>query len=247
VANVGNTGPASILAVIQDQVAQGVTLSTVGFGMGNYNDILMEQLANDGDGNYAYVDTLDEARRVFVENLTGTLQVIAKDAKIQIDFKPEVVRSYRLLGYENREVADADFRNNQVDAGEVGAGHTVTALYELKLHDSVQLAETDPALTTYIRYQDIDQGEIVELSKTFAPADFLANIDQTSANFRLITAVAEYAEILRGSYWAKGSNLAEVQALALSAEDAFANNDEVAEFLGLLEQANQLMVEQSQP
>jgi Ca-activated chloride channel family protein len=247
VANVGNTGPASILATIRDQVAQGVTLSTVGFGMGNYNDILMEQLANDGNGNYAYVDTLDEARRVFVENLTGTLQVIAKDAKIQVDFNPEVVRSYRLLGYENRDVADADFRNDRVDAGEVGAGHTVTALYEIKFQDGAKMAETATALTTHIRYQDIDQGEVVEVSETFTPADFLADVDQTSDSFRLITAVAEYAEILRGSYWAKDSNLADVQAMAASAEDAFANNAEVAEFLALLEQAGQLMAEQSQP
>lgn len=247
VANVGNTGPASILTTIQDQVAQGVTLSTVGFGMGNYNDILMEQLANDGNGNYSYVDTLEEARRIFVENLTGTLQVIAKDAKIQVDFNPEIVRSYRLLGYENRDVADSDFRNDRVDAGEVGAGHTVTALYEIKFHDGVEMAETATALTTHIRYQDIDQGEVVEVSETFAPAGFLADIDETSASFRLITAVAEYAEILRGSYWAKESSLADVQAMAASAEDTFANNDEVSEFLALLEQASQLMAEQNQP
>src|SRR5581483_1841325 len=89
--------------------------------------------ADDGNGNYAYVDTLDAARRVFVENLTGTLQVIAKDAKVQVDFNPAVVSSYRLIGYENRAVADADFRNDKVDAGEVGAGHSVTALYEVTL------------------------------------------------------------------------------------------------------------------
>ena len=114
---------------------EGVTLTTVGFGMGNYNDVLMEQLANDGNGTYHYVDTLAEARRLFVENLTGTLQYIAQDAKIQVEFDAETVRSYRLLGYENRDVADEDFRNDEVDAGEVGAGHTVTALYEIKIND----------------------------------------------------------------------------------------------------------------
>ena len=103
--------------------------------MGNYNDILMEQLANDGDGNYAYVDTIGQAQRVFVENLTGMLQVIAKDAKVQVEFNPEVVSRYRLIGYENRRVADQDFRVDTVDAGEVGAGHAVTALHELKLHE----------------------------------------------------------------------------------------------------------------
>jgi Ca-activated chloride channel family protein len=169
--------------------------------------------------------------------------VIAKDAKIQVDFDPEVVRSYRLLGYENREVADTDFRNDRVDAGEVGAGHTVTALYELKFHEGASMDESGSALAVYIRYQDMDQGEIVEVSETFALADFLANIEQSSAEFRLIAAVAEYAEILRGSYWAKDSNLADAQTLALSAETAFANNDQVAEFLALLEQANQLMTD----
>ena len=109
VANVGDTGPDSILKLIKNQVEEGVTLSTVGFGMGNYNDILMEQLANDGNGAYAYVDTLKEAERIFVENLTGTLQVIALDSKVQVDFNPGVVSRYRLLGYENRRVDDEDF------------------------------------------------------------------------------------------------------------------------------------------
>ena len=109
VANVGQTGPEEILKEIRAHVKRGVTLSTVGFGMGNYNDILMEKLANAGNGNYAYVDTLSEARRIFVEDLTGTLQVIAKDAKIQVDFNPEVVSRFRLLGYENRFLENHQF------------------------------------------------------------------------------------------------------------------------------------------
>ncbi len=246
VANVGRTGPESILQVIRDQVAQGITLSTVGVGMGNYNDVLMEQLADNGNGNYAYVDTMDEARRIFVENLTGTLQVIAKDAKIQVDFNPEFVRSYRLLGYENRAVADNDFRNDQVDAGEVGAGHSVTALYEIKFHDTVQVAnQTKPTLTVYIRYQDIESGQIVETAQPFAPSDFSATVNQTSSSFRLVAAIAEYAEILRGSYWAQDSTLDAVRALALSAEPAFSNNNQVLEFMPLLNQASQIMADQS--
>ncbi|MDQ2998529.1 MAG: von Willebrand factor type A domain-containing protein, partial [Chloroflexota bacterium] len=118
-ANVGATGPDAILQTIHDQSAQGVLLSTVGFGMGDYNDPMLERLADTGNGNYAYVDTLDAARRIFVQNLTGTLQVIAKDAKVQVEFNPAVVASYRLIGYDNRAVADADFRNDTVDAGEV--------------------------------------------------------------------------------------------------------------------------------
>ena len=122
VGNVGNTSADSILREVRSQVDRGVTLTTVGFGMGNYNDVLMEQLANDGNGSYHYVDDISEAQRIFVENLTGTLQTIAKDAKVQVDFNPEVVSRYRLLGYENRRVDDQDFRDDTVDAGEVGAG-----------------------------------------------------------------------------------------------------------------------------
>ena len=236
VANVGKTGPESILSVIRDQVAQGVTLSTVGVGMGNYNDILMEQLANDGNGNYAYVDTLDEAHRIFVENLTGTLQVIAKDAKIQIDFNREVVRSYRLLGYENRAVADQDFRNDRVDAGEVGAGHSVTALYELKFHDE-DAALADLALITYIRYQDVDSGQIVEVAKPFMRGNFRSDLAETSAEYRFTAAVAEYAEILRGSYWAQESSFGDVQSLTLSAVQDLGYDNDVIEFMGLLNDA----------
>ena len=135
VANVGQTGSDAILKELRTYVKEGVTLTTVGFGMGNYNDILMERLANDGNGSYAYVDTLNEAKRVFVENLTGTLQVIAKDAKIQVEFNPETVSRFRLVGYENRRLAHEDFRDDTADAGEVGAGHSVTALYEIKIHE----------------------------------------------------------------------------------------------------------------
>ena len=130
--------PDAILREIKEYAGRDITLSTVGVGMGNYNDVLLEQLADKGNGNYAYVDTLEQAHRVFVENLTGMLQVIAKDAKVQVDFNPAVVSRYRLIGYENRDVADQDFRNDTVDAGEVGAGHNVTALYEVKFKDEVR-------------------------------------------------------------------------------------------------------------
>ncbi|MCB0048392.1 MAG: DUF3520 domain-containing protein, partial [Caldilinea sp.] len=133
VANVGVTGPGEILDVIKRHANEGITLTTVGLGMGNYNDTLMEQLADDGDGFYAYVDSMKEAERLFVDELTSTLLTIAKDAKIQVEFNPEVVERYRLVGYENRDVADDDFRNDEVDAGEIGAGHSVTALYEIEL------------------------------------------------------------------------------------------------------------------
>ena len=121
VANVGNIAAETILNEVRSYLEDGIALSTVGVGMGNFNDVLLEQLADNGDGSYAYVDRLGEARRIFVENLTGTLQTIARDAKVQVNFDPEVVRRYRLLGYENRQVADQDFRNDYVDAGRSGS------------------------------------------------------------------------------------------------------------------------------
>ncbi len=124
--------PIRSCAPCEDYAAKDIYLSTVGFGMGNYNDVLMEQLADKGNGNYAYVDTLEEARRIFVENLTGTLQIIAKDAKIQVEFNPN--RSSAATACWATRIATSPtirFRDDKVDAGEVGAGHSVTALYEV--------------------------------------------------------------------------------------------------------------------
>jgi Ca-activated chloride channel family protein len=236
VANVGRTGADSILAQIRDYAAQGITLSSVGFGMGNYNDVLMEQLADDGDGNYAYVDTLAEAERVFVENLTGTLQAIAKDAKIQVDFDPAVVSRYRLIGYENRDVADEDFRNDDVDAGEVGAGHSVTALYEVKFHPDAQ----GNALTVYVRYEDPDTGEVSEIARSLDRAGFSPNFAEMPARFRLAAAVAEYAELLRHSYWSREGSLGAVLELTQAVAAELPNDPDVAEFAELVAQAKQI-------
>jgi Ca-activated chloride channel family protein len=233
VANVGNTSPDEILARVRDYVNQGVYLSTVGFGMGNFNDTLMEQLADDGDGNYAYVDTLDEARRFFVDNLSGTLQVIAKDAKVQVDFNPDVVSRYRLLGYENREVADQDFRDDTVDAGEIGAGHSVTALYEVKFHPEAQ----GRALSVHVRYEDPDTGEIVEVAREMERTDFRESLAEMSPRFRLSAAVAEYAELLRESYWAREGSMASVLAMADQCARELSNDADVVEFLELVAQA----------
>ena len=229
VGNVGRTGADSILRQIRDHVEEGVTLTTVGFGMGNYNDVLMERLANDGDGSYFYVDSLTEARRIFSEDLVGTLQVIAKDAKVQVDFNPEVVSRYRLLGYENRRVADEDFRNDAVDAGEVGAGHSVTALYELKLRD-----DADGALATVmLRYEDPDTGEVSELSREFQRSELAAGFEEASPRFQMAAVVAEYAELLRGSYWAQDGSLSAVVPEAMRVRDLLAEDISVAEFADL--------------
>ena len=229
VGNVGDTGSGSILRQVQEHVDQGVTLTTVGFGMGNYNDVLMERLANDGDGSYHYVDELSEARRIFVEDLTGTLQVIARDAKVQVDFNPEVVSRYRLLGYENRRVADEQFRDDTVDAGEIGADHSVTALYELKLHD-----DADSILgTVFVRYQDPDSSEVLEISRTLQQSELSAGFEDASARFQLAAVVAEYAEILRESYWAQDGSLEDVVAQARRVQGLLPRGSDVAEFADL--------------
>jgi Ca-activated chloride channel family protein len=236
VANVGATGPDEIRKTIRDYTAQGIYLTTVGFGMGDYNDYLMEQLADDGNGNYAYVDTLDAARRIFVENLTGTLQVIAKDAKIQVDFNPAVVDSYRLLGYENRDIADGDFRNDHVDAGEVGAGHSVTALYEVLPTGQGR----GTALTVRVRYAAPRGGEIREIEQAFATDAFGARFDSAAPSLQLAVVVAGFAEQLRGSAYAQGHSLADVLEIARRVAPRLANDADVQEFLRLVEQAKGL-------
>ena len=236
VGNVGNTGSDSILKQVEQNVEEGVTLTTVGFGMGNYNDVLMEQLANDGDGAYYYVDTLAEARRIFVEDLTGTIQTIAKDAKVQVEFNPEAVRSYRLLGYENRRVADQDFRNDEVDAGEIGAGHSVTALYEIKLHDG---AEGEVA-TVYVRYEDPDSGEVTELRREFDREDLADGFEDAPPRFQMAAVVAEYAEVLRESYWAQESSLEDVANEARRVRDLLPQDANMAEFTDLVVRADMI-------
>ena len=137
--NVGITDLSDLKALIKQRRQSGIALTTLGFGSGNYNYALMEQLADVGDGNAVYIDSLLEAKKVLVEEMQGTLLTIAKDVKIQIEFNPNVVAEYRLLGYENRLLAREDFTNDKVDAGDIGAGHTVTALYEIALVDNTDL------------------------------------------------------------------------------------------------------------
>ncbi len=203
VANVGQTGPDAILREVRAHVDEGITLTTIGFGMGNFNDILMEQLANKGNGSYAYVDTLGEAKRIFVENLTGTLQVVARDAKVQVDFNPRVVSRFRLLGYENRRLDHDDFRDDDADGGEIGSGHSVTALYEIKLHEGAvgQLA------TVFIRHEDPDTRQVTEISRDIFAAELEDAFEDASPEFQLAAAVAEFAEILRDSFWAQEGSL----------------------------------------
>ncbi|MEO7912471.1 MAG: von Willebrand factor type A domain-containing protein [Roseiflexaceae bacterium] len=234
-ANVGATGPDTILQTIHDQSAQGVLLSTIGFGMGDYNDPMLERLADTGNGNYAYVDTLDAARRIFVQNLTGTLQVIAKDAKVQVEFNPAVVASYRLIGYDNRAVADTDFRNDTVDAGEVGAGHSVTALYELRMTGQGQ----GTALTVQLRYADTNSGEVHEISQPFGSAGFGRDFAAAAPRFQQAVAVAGFAEQLRGSGMG-ATSLAGVLTITQRIAPQLANDSDMQEFAQLVERAIEL-------
>jgi len=201
VANMGRTKAESILKVIAKHAEKGIEISTLGFGMGNYNDVLMEKLADRGNGNYAYIDTFSEARRIFMENLTGMLQTVAWDAKVQVAWNPEVVSRYRLLGYENRALADEEFEKDDVDAGEIGAGHSVTALYEIKLHRE---AREGPLGSFRIRYRAQAKGGETVTEKLALPGETLTG--KPSRYLKLAAGVAEFAEILRGSYWAKESS-----------------------------------------
>jgi len=237
VANVGNTDSETLLGEIKRYSKMGITLSTVGVGMGNYNDVLLEQLADKGNGKYAYVDDLAEARRIFVENLTGTLEVIARDVKIQVDFNPEMVRSWRLVGYENRDVADEKFRDNREDGGEMGAGHAVTALYELKLHDHRSNGNIG---TVSIRYKDPDTFRASEFSRAISTRDFVGRFSSASTSFRLAASAAEFAEILKKSYWAKGITLGDLrEEVGGISEDRWSS--EIGELLSLIDRADRLL------
>jgi Ca-activated chloride channel family protein len=166
------------------------------------NDVLLEQLANDGNGNYAYVDDLDEAQKLFVEDLTSTLQVIALDAKIQVDFNPEVVAYYRLIGYENRDVADQDFRKDAVDAGEIGAGHSAAALYAVTFHPNAN----GRIATVQLRWEDPDTHQVTEINGNFNTWDLAQSFEQADARYQLAVIVSQYAEVLRHSPWATGTS-----------------------------------------
>ncbi len=194
-ANVGPTSHEAILELIGEYVDQGINLSTLGFGSGNYNDQLMEQLADQGNGNYYYIDGIDEAERLFTEGLSGVMEVIAKDVKIQVEFNAAAVLRYRLIGYENRDIEDEEFENDSTDAGEIGAGHRVTALYELELiHGG-----SDDLGTVHLRYK-MPSGETdIPFDVTISRADLAETFSQASNRFRFTAGVAEYAEIIRES------------------------------------------------
>ena len=215
--NVGMTGTDQMVSMVEQESKAGIDLTVLGFGMGNLNDAMLEQISGKGNGNYAFIDTYNEAKKVLVEQLAGTLVTIAKDVKIQVEFNPAMVAGYRLIGYENRVLADQDFNDDKKDAGEIGAGHTVTALYEVVpegVSTAAMLPKTDPLkyqqppqvsaasesgelLTLKLRYKmpDAEESQLQE----HVVFDSGAKFEQADADFQFAAAVAGFGMLLRDS------------------------------------------------
>lgn len=221
VANVGEEGPEGIIRQIARDVDRGISLVSVGVGLGNYNDVLMEQLADGADGVYRYVDTLEEARRVFEGELTGSLVTVARDVKIQVEFDPDHVSWYRLIGFENRDVADRDFRDDRADGGEIGAGHSVTALYQMELAEGVR--RSDRLADVSVRWADPDRGDVEEVTGVITGEVVSERWVDAPDRFRLAATVAAFAEELRNGRHLDGYDLWDVadaaDALAREVDD----------------------------
>ncbi|WNG38361.1 DUF3520 domain-containing protein [Archangium violaceum] len=235
VANNGITDADGIWERVRKQAARGITLTTVGFGMGNYNDVLMERLAQVGEGNYAYVDQLEEARRIFVQNLTGTLQVVAKDVKLQLEFDRQAVVRYRLVGYENRMLAKEQFADDRVDAGEVGAGHSVTAIYEVKLREP-----TPSFATLRIRYKAPEGGDSRLMEKQLPSSILRTAYGSAAPPTRLSYVAAAFAEKLRGSYWVRSLSWAQLSSLWEELNEPLRDRPDVRELGALIRNAQAL-------
>ena len=239
VANVGVTDPDELARMIRDDADRGINLVTIGFGMGNFNDVTMEQLADQGDGFYAYVDTKDEAERLFEDELTSTLLTIAKDAKIQVEFDSDVVDSYRLIGFENRGVLDSEFRNDAVDAGELGAGHQVTALYEIELQRGVSLDDRGDIGEVFLRWEDPDSGEVIEIDDDIDLRDIDEEWLDTRIDFQLATVVAVFAELMRDNPYAERIDIRDLADEAARIADEM-NDRDVDDFVDMIERASDL-------
>ena len=232
--NVGISNQEELQKFIEEQRKTGIELSVLGFGKGNIRDDLMETLANKGNGNYTYIDTLREARKALVGELNSNLVTIAKDVKIQMEFNPEVMQSFRLVGYENRKLAHQDFADDTKDAGEMGMGHTVTALYELVPQPGAKLG--NKAAELRLRYKK-PQGDVSSLL-THPVLWNPANTD--SADFQWAVATASWGQILKGSPYVNNLSLEKVIQLARQSRGADANGYR-AEMIQLMEQSQDLM------
>ncbi len=250
--NVGTTSESELVDLIEDKAKSGVFLSVLGLGGGNYNDSTLEKLADKGNGNYAYIDSIREARKVLVEQATGTLMTIAKDVKIQVEFNPAQVAAFRLIGYENRVLAHQDFNDDKKDAGEIGADHTVTALYEvvpaggavptikgdeLKYQARPQptpAAASGELLTVKLRYKQ-PSGTTSQLFET-AVRDGRGKIESANAEFRFTAAVAEFGMLLRDSPYKGKSSFQQVLSLASDSK----RSEAMREFSELVKKAQSL-------
>jgi Ca-activated chloride channel family protein len=255
--NVGVTGE-RLYSLIEEKRERGVTISVFGFGMrGSFNDNQMEQIANRGNGNYAFIDTLAEAQRALVDRLTSAIFTIAKDVKLQLEVNPFLVKSHRLLGYENRAIADEDFRDDSVDAGEIGAGHTVTALIELQLFEDSERPSAErfegreldeafyeleaPLSVLRIRSKGPDasaEDPAKEQRFELALNELITELSEASQAFRFGAAVAEFAEILRGSSHVESPDFEAIISLATGA--VIDEDPTMLEFLELVAQAERL-------
>jgi Ca-activated chloride channel family protein len=246
--NVGVSDTEQLKKMVEAQRRTGISLSTLGFGTGNYNEQLMEQIADVGDGAYSYVDNLMEGQKVLVSEMSSTLATIARDVKVQIEFNPALVQEYRQIGYENRQLRREDFHNDQVDAGDIGAGHTVTALYELTLTgargaidplrygaaSSAGAANTTELAHLRLRYKRPGQSSS-ELIETPIRREAMKPLDQTDADFRFATAVAGFGQVLRGGRHTGGWTVTDARALAAGSvgEDRFGYRGEFLRLAGL--------------
>ena len=232
-----------LLAAVADRARRGVSLSTVGVGMGSYNDILMEELALHGHGRHAYVDRLSDARRVFVENLTGTLQVVGYDAKIQVEFDRSVVARYRLVGYESGVIGAEQVEGDRGDEGEIGAGHSVTAIYEIQLRDSALTREADPRSslgTVRLRYRRPGTTIMQRMEQDLPLSLVRASPADASAATQLSIVVAAFAEKLRGSYWIRATSWEAISALHEALPPELQQVPEIAELGALIRRAGRL-------
>jgi len=252
--NVGTTSQQALKDLIAEKRNSGIALTVLGFGSGNYNDALMQELSQIGNGNAAYIDTLNEARKVLVDELAQTLNIIAKDVKIQVEFNPAVVAEYRLIGYETRHLEREDFNNDEVDAGDIGAGHTVTALYELALTDSAGTlidplryqtsSQSQPAAEQELgflklRYKQPQSNTSVLISSPLLRQDIVPTLAATSSNYQFSAAVAAFGQLLRGGDYLNGFSFQQVLALASQARgsDSYGYR---GEFLSMLRTADVL-------
>jgi Ca-activated chloride channel family protein len=247
--NVGTTSRDELVALVQEEAKAGVFLTVLGFGLGNLKDDTMEALADKGNGNYAYIDTIEEGRKVLVDQVGGTLQAVAKDVKVQVEFNPERVAGWRLLGYENRALAAEDFKDDRKDAGDIGAGHSVTALYEivpaaepvpaagvdeLKYRAPAATTGSAESLTVRLRWKEPDGDESRPLEVPFTDAG--RSWTEAGEDFRFASAVACFAMVLRASPHAGSASFDTARELAAGLPGSDPGGHR-AEFLRLVERA----------